>query len=44
MLFKIISKRIKCLRIKLTKVVKSIYIYSESYNTLMKEIEIDTKK
>ena len=44
MLFKITSKRIKCLRIKLTKVVKSIYTYSESYNMLMKEIEVDTKK
>ena len=40
--FKIISKRIKYLGINLTKEVKDLY--SETYKTLMKEIEDDTKK
>ena len=44
MLFKITSKRIKVLRIKLMKVVKSIYTYSESDNMLMKETKVDIKK
>ena len=40
--FKIASKRIKYLGIKLTKEVKDLY--SENYKTLMKEIEDDSKK
>ena len=40
--FKIASKRIKYLGINLTKEVKDLY--SETYKTLMKEIEDDTKK
>ena len=39
--FKIASKRIKYLGINLTKEVKNLY--SENYETLMKEIEDETK-
>ena len=38
--FTIAPKTIKCLAIKLSREVKDLY--SESYNTLMKEIEEDT--
>ena len=40
--FKIVSKRIKCIGINLTKKMK--YLCSENYKTLMKDIEDDTKK
>ena len=40
--FKITSKRLKYLRIALTKKVKKLY--SENYKTLMNEIEDDTNK
>ena len=40
--FTITSKRIKYLRINLTKKVK--YVYSENYRTLMMEFENDKKK
>ena len=40
--FTISSKRIKYLKINLTKNVKDLY--SENYKTLKKEIEEDTKK
>ena len=41
-LFTIASKRIKYLRIKLTKVVKDLYL--ENYKTLMKEIKDSTNR